>query len=150
MGLYGESNTLAFVWDVEIKSDTFTKARISVNKKDRQTGEWKQDWCEYVCFFGTALAKKAASLKRLDKIRIKKFELTNKFDKDTQPWTKYDTIKIWDFEKVESAPPDVGYEGVDAGNGEVDMDKLIDTSENTTPTTNKTELTDADSSDLPW
>lgn len=140
MGLWGESNSIATVFGVEVKSDTFTKARISISKKDKETGEWEQELSKWVCFFGTMLAKKAATLKDKDRIRIKKFEIINKFDKESNPWREFETIKIWDFEKLEpfNSLDTVVDDSVDAGNGEVSEDTAVKKHE------------EESSDDLPW
>ena len=46
------------VWSVDPVSDVQTKARISISRKDKQTGEYIEDFSGFVSFFGTAAAKK--------------------------------------------------------------------------------------------
>lgn len=72
----------ATVWDVDVKSDTMTKVRISVSKKDRVTGEYVQDWSGFVAFVGTANAKQAASLKPKDRIKLGDVDETSKYDSE--------------------------------------------------------------------
>ena len=63
-------DSFATIWSVEPTSDTLTKARISISRKNRQTGEYENDFGGFVSFVGTAAAKKAASLKERDRIKL--------------------------------------------------------------------------------
>ena len=60
----------AKIWKVEPFSDTSTKLRISISRKNKQSGEYEQDFSGFVSAIGTAAAKKAACLKEGDKIVI--------------------------------------------------------------------------------
>ena len=52
----------AKVWEVSPLSDTSTKVRMSVSRKNKQSGEYEQDFSGYVLCIGTAAAKKASLL----------------------------------------------------------------------------------------
>ena len=80
MGFRKES--YATVWSVETVSDTLTKARISISRKNKQTGEYETDFSGFVSFVGTAAAKKASLLKEKDRIRLGDVDVTNKYDKE--------------------------------------------------------------------
>ena len=56
-------DSFATVWSVDAVSDTLTKARVSISRKNKQTGEYETDFSGFVSFVGTASAKKAASLR---------------------------------------------------------------------------------------
>lgn len=58
-----------------------TKARISISRKDKQTGEYVDDFSGFVSFFGTAAAKKAASLKERDRIKLGDVDVRTHYDK---------------------------------------------------------------------
>lgn len=49
----------ATIWEVKPVSDTNTKARISVSRKNKQTGQYETDFSGFVEFIGTAAASKA-------------------------------------------------------------------------------------------
>ena len=53
----------AKVWEVTPMSDTSTKVRMSISRKNKQSGEYEQDFSGFVLAIGTAAANKAASLK---------------------------------------------------------------------------------------
>ena len=89
----------AKVWDVEPKSDTLTRLRISTSKKNKQTDQYEQDFSDYVACVGTACASKAARLSKGDKIRIGDSDVTNRYDKDKK--MTYYNFKMFNFE-VES------------------------------------------------
>lgn len=92
----------ATVWGVEPISDTITKSRISISRKNRQTGEYEQDFGGYVKFMGTAAAKKAAQLKEKDRIRLGDVDVSNFYNKEKK--TEYTDFKIFSFDMADDAP----------------------------------------------
>lgn len=48
----------AKIWEVTPMSDTSTKVRLSVSRKNKQTNEYEQDFSGFVLAIGTAAAKK--------------------------------------------------------------------------------------------
>jgi len=102
------NDTYATVWEVDVKSDTFTTGRISISHKNKNTGEYETDFSSYVCFVGSATSKKAGSLAPKSRIKLKSVDVTNKFNKDTRE--NFYSFKIYDFEVVDnngSAPTTV-------------------------------------------
>lgn len=100
------SKAFAKVWSVELISDTLTKCRISVSRKDRETGEYVQDFGGFVTFIGTAAAQKAAKLKEGDRIRLGDVDVSNVYVKEKN--ATYTNFKVFSFETQEE---------VDAANG---------------------------------
>lgn len=92
-------DTFATVWSTEIISDTMTKARISTSRKNRQTGTYETDFSGFVSFIGTAVAKKAASLREKDRIKLGDVDVTNKYDKEKN--VTYTNFRIFSFEKAD-------------------------------------------------
>lgn len=86
----------ATCWDVDVKSDTMTQVRLSTSRKDKQTGEYVQDFSGFVAFVGTAAAKKAAALKEKDRIKLGDVEVTTKYDKDKD--VTYTNFKCYNFD----------------------------------------------------
>ena len=72
----------ATVWSVEQKSNTLTNGRISISRKNKNTGEYETDFSGFVSFIGTAAAQKASHLKERDRIRIGDVDVTNKDEID--------------------------------------------------------------------
>lgn len=98
MGFRKES--YATIWSVESVSDTLTKARISISRKDnKQTGSYNTDFRGFVSFIGTAAAKKAACLKEKDRIRLGDVDVTNRYDKEKN--VTYTNFKVFSFETQE-------------------------------------------------
>jgi len=123
MGFRKES--YATVWSVEAVSDTLTKARISISRKNKQTGEYETDFSGFVSFVGTAAAKKASLLKEKDRIRLGDVDVTNKYDKEKN--VTYTNFKVFSFEcqdenESTSTPAEGGTNNVDEG--EVDDSRL--------------------------
>lgn len=70
----------AKVWEVSPMSDTSTKVRMSVSRKNKQSGEYEQDFSGFVLCIGTAAAKKAAQLHEGSRIKIGDCDVTTKYD----------------------------------------------------------------------
>lgn len=100
-------DAFATVWSVETVSDTLTKGRISISRKNKQTDEYETDFSGFVSFVGTAAAKKAARLKEKDRIKLGDVDVTNRYDKEKN--TTYTNFKVFSFELPDSsgnaAPP---------------------------------------------
>lgn len=84
------------VWSVEPVSDVQTKARISISRKDKQTGEYTEDFGGFISFFGTAAAKKAATLKERDRIKLGDVDVRSKYDKAKN--ITYYNFNVYSFE----------------------------------------------------
>lgn len=84
------------VWDVDPKSDTFTKVRLSVSKKNKAIGEYVTEFSGFVSFVGTAAAKKAAALKPKDRIKLGDVDVTNIYDRESK--REYVNYTCFNFE----------------------------------------------------
>lgn len=91
----------ATCWSVEVKSDTMTQVRISTSRKDKESNEYVQDFSGFVAFVGTAAAKKAASLKEKDRIKLGDVEVTTKYDADKK--VTYTNYKCYNFETQDNS-----------------------------------------------
>lgn len=107
----------AKVWGVEAVSSTLTKGRISISRKNKNTGEYVQDFSGFVTFVGTATASKALQLKERDTIRLGDVDSLAKYDKDKK--TTYYNFYIYSFEPQNGAgttpPPQSSPQSVDSG-----------------------------------
>lgn len=84
------------MWSVDPVSDVQTKARISISRKDKQTGEYTDDFSGFVSFFGTAAAKKAASLKERDRIKLGDVDVRTHYNKARN--TTFYNFNIYSFD----------------------------------------------------
>lgn len=91
----------AMVWEVRPVKDTLTKARVTISRKDRTTGEYVQDFGGFIDFVGTACATKALKLKSKDKIKLCGVDVSNRYDKEKR--IEYTNYKVFDFE-MENEP----------------------------------------------
>lgn len=89
------------VWSVDPVSDVQTKARISISRKDKQTGAYTEDFSGFVSFFGTAAAKKAATLKERDRIKLGDVDVRSKYDKAKN--VTYYNFNVYSFEAQNGA-----------------------------------------------
>ena len=83
-------------WSVEPKTDSITRLRISVSKKNKSTGEYEQDFSGFATVFGSAAAKKAAGLKEGDRIKLGDVDVSTTYDKERNK--EYINYKIFSFE----------------------------------------------------
>lgn len=103
-------DSYATVWEVKPRSETMVSARISINRKDKQTDQYVQDWGGYVAFIGTACAAKAAKLKTKDRIKLGDVDVTNKYDREKQ--TTYTNFNVYSFEMADGAGSSPGPQSV--------------------------------------
>lgn len=94
------NNAYSTVWSVEAKSNTLTKCRISISKKNKNTGEYETDFSGFVSFVGTAAASKAAKLKEKDRIKLIDTDVSNKYDKEKG--VTYTNFTVFSFELADS------------------------------------------------
>ncbi len=90
------SGAYATIWQVEPVSNTFTKARISISRKNKNTGSYETDFSGYVSFSGTTAASKASGLKEKDRIQIGDCDTRSKYDAEKK-MTYYNFI-VYSFE----------------------------------------------------
>lgn len=117
------NGAFATVWESESISDTNTKARISVSRKNKETGEYETEFSGFVNFFGTAAASKAARLKEKDRIKLGEVDVTTKYVKEKN--VTYTNYKVFSFEMADdsSSKPQSG--GLDDDlNDEVDNGEI--------------------------
>lgn len=94
------SGGYATVWDVQPVRNTVTKVRVSSSRKNKDTGEYEQDFSGFVSFLGTAAAGDAAKLKPRDRIKFGDVEVRNTYDKEKK--VTYWNCNCFSFEKVQN------------------------------------------------
>ena len=113
----------AKVWEVTPMSDTSTKVRMSISRKNKQSGEYEQDFSGFVLAIGTAAAKKAASLKEGNRIKLGDVDVTTKYDKEKK--VTYTNFKMFSFEPDGEEPRDSSTEPQPTvDEGEIDDNRL--------------------------
>lgn len=123
------SGAYAKVWDVTPVSDACTKIRVSVNKKNKETGEFEQDFSGFVMCVGTAVAKKASLLTaKQSTIKLGDCDVSTRYDKAKD--VTYTNFKLFSFEEVDNdgnknTPKlDDGEVPFTVGSGEIDDSDL--------------------------
>lgn len=86
----------ATVWEVRGISDTMTRCRISISKKNKTTGQYEQDFGGYITFIGSAAANKALKLKEKDRIKLGDVDVDNKYVKEKD--ITYTNFKVFSFD----------------------------------------------------
>ena len=91
------TGSYATIWGVvESISDTKTKARISISRRNKMTGEYNTDFSGFVEFIGTSAANKALTLKERDRIKLGNIDVSNKYDKEKN--ITYVNYKVFSFD----------------------------------------------------
>jgi len=89
----------ATVWQVEQKSDRWTKIRVSISRKNKDTGEYEDEFGGFIDCIGSACAVKAARLKPRDRIKLGDVDVTTKYDKAKN--ITYTNYKMMGFEMAD-------------------------------------------------
>lgn len=89
------------VWQIEPKSDTATQLRVSISRKNKQTGEYEQDFSGFVSCIGQASAKKAAKLAEGDRIKLGDIDVTTTYNRETK--VQYVNYKVFSFQTEDEA-----------------------------------------------
>lgn len=76
--------------------DNFTKARISISKKNKQTDQWEDDFSGFVNFYGTGAASKAAKLNKGERIKLGDIDVQARYVKEKN--TTYYNFNVYSFE----------------------------------------------------
>ena len=88
----------ATVWEV-IPQEKSTKIRISTTRKNKNTGEYEQDFSGFILCIGNA-REAALKLKEKDRIKILGCDVSSFYDKDKK--LGYNTFKMFDFEMADA------------------------------------------------
>lgn len=110
------TNAYVTIWSIEPMSDLRTKGRISISKKNKTTGEYETDFSGFVNFLGSATAKKAATLKEKDRIKIGDCDVNSYYDREKN--VNYYNFNIFSFENANGGnnnPAEVAQSNVDSG-----------------------------------
>lgn len=111
-----KNGAFATVWQVDPDTDNHTKIQISINRKVKETGEYKTEFNGFVDCWGRNAALKAADLKKGDRIQLGSCDVTNSYNKETGK--SYVYYKVFAFEMADTAGS--GHDSVDSGEPEVD------------------------------
>lgn len=96
----------ASVWSAEpTRSGNGTRVRLSTSYKNKQTGQYEQDFSGYCTFYGDA-HKKAANLRERDRIKLLSCDVSNSYNKDTKVSNTY--FKVFDFDMADGSQPSTG------------------------------------------
>lgn len=94
------SGAYATVWTVEQTKETVTRGRISISRKNKETGNYEDEFSGFVSFIGTVAATNAAKLHERDRIKLGDVDVTNRYDKETQK--EYTYYKIFSFDPADA------------------------------------------------
>lgn len=116
----------AKVWEVTPNSDTCTKVRLSVSRKDKQSGQYEQDFSGFVLAIGTAAASKALKLKEGDRIKLGDVDVTTKYDKEKKiTYTNYKLFSFEDANGEANTAEDKTNPQPDVDDGEIDENSRL-------------------------
>lgn len=116
------SGAYAKVWEVSQMSGTSTKLRISISRKNKQSGEYEQDFSGFVMCIGTAAAQNAARLHEGARIKIGDCDVTTKYDPEKK--VTYTNFKIFSFDNVDDGGATTREPEHTVDDGEIDDSRL--------------------------
>lgn len=95
------AGSYATVWEVfpDRSTSTRTKVRLAISRKNKNTGEYEQDFGGFVEFVGTAAAAKALKLQPKDRIKLGDVDVSNRFDRETK--REFTDFKVFSFEMAD-------------------------------------------------
>ncbi len=103
------TGSYATIWEVSPVSNTITKGRISISRKNQTTGEYETDFSGFVSFVGSASASKALSLRERDRIRLGDVDVRSSYNKDKG--ITYHNFNIFTFETANGQTTGAGPNG---------------------------------------
>ena len=93
----------AKIWSVEPgESGKYVKSRVSVSRKNKETGVYEQEFSEFVTFIGEANVKARNSLKEGDRIKLGSTDVTTRYDKATKK--QFTNFLVFSYGEVEDEP----------------------------------------------
>lgn len=81
-------------WGIEPGRGNFTKVRLSISRKNKDTGVYEQEFSGFVMMVGTAHAK-SSRLKEGDRIQLVETDVTTTYNK--AQGKEYVNYKVFDF-----------------------------------------------------
>lgn len=102
----------ATVWSSEEGKGKFMMVRLSISRKNQETGSYEEEFSEYCMFIGKARAK-AAALKERDRIQLTNTDVTRRWDKEKNK--AYYTFKVFDFKDKDEIERDFAQKGQQQG-----------------------------------
>lgn len=94
------TGSYATVWNVESKTNAWTKLKISVSRKNKETGEYEDEFNGFVDCLGTVVANKAAGLNVRDRIKLGDVDVKNSYDKEKG--IGYTNFQMFSFDKLDN------------------------------------------------
>ena len=96
------AGSYAKIWEIKEGKGNYTDIRISTSKKDKETGDYKQDFGGYVRMVGQA-HKAMDNLKESDSFKIIRCGVENHYNKEKK--TTYNNFVIFEVETDEKEAP---------------------------------------------
>lgn len=113
----------ATVWSVEEGRGNSLKVRLSVSKKNKDSGEYEQDFSGFCTFIGSAKIK-GEKLQKKDRIKLGDVDVSTRYDKEKKQ--EYVNYKVFDFTTADDDEPSSAVSAdtsVSADTGETDTEE---------------------------
>jgi hypothetical protein len=96
-----KTGAFATVWETRTTNyPAVAEARISTSRKNKESGEWEQDFSQWARFCGSSVADRVLGLASGDRIRLGECEVTNRYDKSKK--VTYTNYAVFDFAPADS------------------------------------------------
>lgn len=93
------TGAFATVWETKEGNGNWIDAKLTISRKNKQSGDYEVDFNGFVRFIGDA-HKEASSLGERARIKIGDCDVTNKYDKEKK--VTYTNFAIFSFEELDS------------------------------------------------
>lgn len=100
--IVGFSNgSYAKIWDIKIgENNKYADVKLSISRKVKDTGEYRQTFGGFVRFSGNAF-EKIKHLKSGDRVKLERVDVESKYVKETKKQIYY--FNVWDIELLDDA-----------------------------------------------
>lgn len=95
------AGSFAKLWEIRKREEKYTDIRISTSRKNKDTGEYEQDFGDFARLVGKA-HEAAEDLNDGDRFKIIKCGVENRYNKEKK--VTYYNFVIFEIEPVESEP----------------------------------------------
>lgn len=101
------TGAFAKVWEIREVSPAITRVKMSVPRRNKDTGAFETDFSGYVSMIGSARAK-ADKLRRGDRIRLGDVDVSTYYDRENNK--DYTNFKCFSFEFAENYTSPYSYD----------------------------------------
>lgn len=105
------TGAFATVWETKEGSGNWTDGKLTISRKNKQSGEYEVEFSGFVRFIGDA-HRDAGNLGERARIKIGDCDVTNRYDKDKK--VTYTNFEVFSFDELDSSGTPIKNVGSDS------------------------------------